>query len=70
MDTSMKSKTLNNNGTTVKSGKDDSKIKKYKKEIIWRNVIFLLYIHLSSLYAAYLGLFASKWQTPPFGKFL
>lgn len=32
-------------------------------EIVWRNVILFVYLHISAVYGFYLFLFAAKWQT-------
>lgn len=38
-------------------------------KIVWRNVILFAYLHLASVYGAYLMCTASMWQTNCFGEF-
>nr|XP_033329812.1 acyl-CoA Delta(11) desaturase-like [Megalopta genalis] len=41
---------------------DQSKTK-YKRQIVWRNVIIFSFLHLGALYGVYLSLTAAKWMT-------
>lgn len=41
----------------------------YKWNIVWRNVIILLYYHVSAVYGAYLIFTVAKWYTIIFCKF-
>lgn len=38
-------------------------------KIVWRNVILFAYLHLASVYGAYLMFTSSMWQTNAFGEF-
>lgn len=44
------------------------KEKKYKIELVWRNILLMGALHLGSVYGAYLFLFSAKWQTILFSK--
>jgi len=45
----------------TKAPKEESKV--YKREIVWRNVVIFVYLHLAALYGLYLGFSSAKWQT-------
>ncbi|XP_033200622.1 acyl-CoA Delta-9 desaturase isoform X1 [Bombus vancouverensis nearcticus] len=36
---------------------------KYKRQIVWRNVIIFTYLHISAVYGLYLALTSAKWAT-------
>lgn len=42
--------------------------KKYKKHIIWRNVIIFSYLHLAAIYGLYLVFTSAQFKTTLFGK--
>lgn len=44
--------------------------KKYKLEIVWRNVILFFFLHVGSVYGIYLAVFKAKWSTLIFAYFL
>lgn len=51
--------------------KDVSVLKKAtpkKHELVWFNIIWFLFLHISSLYGLYLVFTSAKWQTNVFGK--
>lgn len=41
---------------------------KYKRQIVWRNVIIFTYLHISAVYGLYLALTSAKWATLLFGE--
>ena len=43
------------------SNKDPSK--EYRLEIVWRNVMVFVYLHVAAVYGFYLLLTAAKWST-------
>jgi len=43
------------------SNKDPSK--EYRLEIVWRNVMVFVYLHVAAVYGFYLLLTAAKWNT-------
>ncbi|XP_069688717.1 acyl-CoA Delta-9 desaturase-like [Periplaneta americana] len=46
---------------TIETKTDDSKpAEKYKRKIVWRNVILFVYLHMAALYGAYLMLTSCK----------
>lgn len=40
-----------------------------KLELVWRNIILFIYLHMVALYGMYLSLTAAKWGTVIFGKY-
>lgn len=42
--------------------------KEYKLKLVWRNIILFVYLHVSSVYGAYLMLTSASWPTVLFGK--
>lgn len=42
----------------------------YKWHIVWRNVIFFIYLHYAGLYGLYLLLTQARWYTVLFGKYI
>lgn len=51
--------------------KDVSVLKKAtprKHQLVWRNIIWFIYLHVASLYGVYLVFTSAKWQTNVFGK--
>jgi stearoyl-CoA desaturase (delta-9 desaturase) len=42
---------------------------KYRRQIVWRNVILFAYLHLASVYGAYLMLTSAKILTSIFGMY-
>lgn len=43
--------------------------KKFKAQIVWKNVAYLGYFHLAALYGLYLALTSAKLATILFGKY-
>ena len=41
---------------------------KYKRQIVWRNVIIFAYLHIGAVYGLYLALTSAKWATLLFGE--
>jgi stearoyl-CoA desaturase (delta-9 desaturase) len=58
---------------TVAVLSDESKIdgakptEKYRRQIVWRNVILFIYLHLAAVYGAYLMLASAKILTAVWG---
>jgi stearoyl-CoA desaturase (delta-9 desaturase) len=53
---------------SVEPKNDDSKPpQKYRRQIVWRNVILFIYLHVAAVYGAYLMLTSSKIITTVWG---
>ncbi|XP_076288866.1 acyl-CoA Delta-9 desaturase [Lasioglossum baleicum] len=50
-------------GETLDDAVIDQQKTKYKRQIVWRNVIIFTYLHLAAIYGAYLALTSAKWST-------
>lgn len=53
--------------------KDVSVLKKAtprKHELVWFNILWFLFLHISSVYGLYLVFTSAKWQTNVFGEYL
>ncbi|KAK9504998.1 hypothetical protein O3M35_009155 [Rhynocoris fuscipes] len=48
----------------------ETKVPEYKLEIVWRNVLLFIYLHVAALYGAYLMIFQAKWYTVFWAVFL
>lgn len=42
--------------------------REYRLQIVWRNVILFVYLHLAALYGAYLLVTSAKWPTVIWGE--
>lgn len=61
-----------NTTETITPVVNDEKIKQpseYKLQIVWRNVILFVFLHIGAAYGFKLMLFNAKWQTGVFGKY-
>jgi hypothetical protein len=47
---------------------EDPSQAEYKAEIVWPNVYWYTFLHLSAIYGLYLGIFQAKWATVAVGK--
>lgn len=52
---------------SVESKNDAEPREKYRRKIVWRNVILFAYLHLAAVYGAYLMLTSAKIITAIFG---
>lgn len=39
-----------------------------RNELVWRNIVLFIYLHMVALYGAYLCLTSAKWRTVIFGE--
>lgn len=46
------------------------KDKEYKLQIVWRNVIIFVFLHIGALYGVYLAVTSAKIATTVFGEFI
>lgn len=54
---------------TLNAPEASDKKEQYKREIVWRNVLIFIYIHIGGLYGLYLLIFEADLRTFLFGKF-
>lgn len=68
-DSNSKTSTVQQNTVETSTNPSTNEKKPYKVELVWRNIIIFIYLHIAAIYGLYLSFTSVKVVTLIFGEF-